>query len=81
VIVSDSKRPVEHAEDIGVWRGEEALDIVGKQGQVEGLQRGCCPGLRTGQNRPAPAATLAPLTPAAPSPESAKFRGETWKRS
>jgi hypothetical protein len=36
VIVSDSKRPVEHAEDIGVWRGEEALDIVGKQGQVEG---------------------------------------------
>jgi hypothetical protein len=72
VIVSDSKRPVEHAEDIGVWRGEEALDIVGKQGQVEGLQRGCCP---------APAATLAPLTPAAPSPESAKFRGETLKRS
>ena len=60
MIVSDSKLPVEHAEDIGVWRGEEALDIVGKQGQDEGLQRGCCPGLRTGQNRPAPAATLAP---------------------
>ena len=53
VRVSDGKRPVEHAQDVGVWRGEQALDIIVEQGEVEGLQGGGRPGLLTGHNRPA----------------------------
>ena len=30
VRVGDGKRPLEHAQNIGVWRREEALDIVFK---------------------------------------------------
>ena len=52
VRVGDGKRPVQHAQDIGVRR-QEALDIILKQGEVEGLQGGGRPGLPMGQNRPA----------------------------
>jgi hypothetical protein len=37
VIDGAGQRPVQHALDIGVWHREETLDIVGKQGKVEGL--------------------------------------------
>ena len=53
VRVSDGKRPMKHALDVGVWRGKQALEVIFKQRQVEGLQGGGRPGLPMGQNRPA----------------------------
>ena len=52
VIIGDRKRAVEHAQDVGVRGGEQALEIILKQREVEGLDRGGRPLIRTGQNRP-----------------------------
>jgi hypothetical protein len=52
VRVSNGKRPVQHALDVGVRRGEQALDIIVEQGEVKGLQDSGRPGLPMGQNRP-----------------------------
>jgi hypothetical protein len=53
VRVSDGKRPVKYTLDIAVGRGEQALDVIVEQGEVERLQGGSRPGLPMSQNGPA----------------------------